>query len=678
MKLGKKLLTLATFSLVIGLTSCGDPNYPRTFTVDFETGETGVKIESQTIKEGYTLNVTDEIKNPTNSKDHYLFRGWYEDQEYTKEFKIDTYRVIQDTTLYAKWTFPTDIPEEFSIGEDAFSKTVHWVQTGVEKESDISIKIIQATKVPNYVYDDRLDMEVLDPENPYIFTYDDSKIEPATGKISYDKDTYTLSFERDQSYGGSKYKFFIYNKGNLVKEVADIQFKGSGTQDDPYYVYNTNDLKYLTTNDIPAGTYVELKNSITISSLYSEKRGRVFDGQFKGNGHTIVIKNNSGLFYKLGKNAKVYDVVFTGSISSIEPSIGVVANYNEGFVSEINSLAVSVSSTGGVVNDIKSVAQGGAGGIVGTNLETGKITKCLVSGSSGNTIQAKIAVGGIAGVNYGTIENMTDGLDAIIGAYNGKEASNTISNSYAGTITGINYGRIYGIKSEGKVNARRIEDGLEGEGASNIGGIAGYNAASGKIENCIWEGMRCVGDTNVGGIAGFNEGEILNCMTGRRLRKPSNTEIVERQFISPIIGSYNVAGIAGKISNTSKISNVLSTANVWSYETNPLTIAERADNAVGIMYNFQTRYTENYLGRKYGEVKTNTLTAPSAGLNVEIVDNKEFVDYRFSYCLGWNYTIENGAVRGAADEALVSHYLGILGSGFYKSSSFGCTVRLPS
>ena len=86
-----------------------------------------------------------------------------------------------------------------------------------------------------------------------------------------------------------------------------------------------------------------------------------------------------------------------------------------------------------------------------------------------------------------------------------------------------------------------------------IGGIAGYNGVSGVIESCLFEGMRCVGDTNVGGIAGFNEGTIANCMTGRRLRKPSNTTILERQFISPIIGSYNVGGIAGKISNTSKI-----------------------------------------------------------------------------------------------------------------------------
>jgi len=678
MKNSKKLLTLATCALVIGLVSCGDPNYPRTFNVDFETGTTGVKIESQSVKEGYTLNLTKDIQSPTNSEQYYLFRGWYEDENYTKPFDVSTYRVTSNMTLYAKWTFPTTTPSEFSIGEDAFSKTVVWTQVGVEKESDITVEVIKAKRTPNMVYDDKLDAEVQDPDNPYIYTYNEADKETATGKVTIDKENYSVSFERDQSYGGAKYKFYIYNKGTLVKEVSDIQFKGSGLKDDPYFVYNVNDLEYLTKNDIPSGTYVELKSSLTLHSLYNEKRGKVFNGILNGNGYTITLKNNSGLFYKIGEQGRVYDVVFAGSISSNEPSIGVVANYNEGNISKINSLAVSVSSIGGVVNKISTLDKGGAGGIVGTNLEKGVISECFVSGSSGNTIQGKIGVGGIAGINYGTIQNMTDGVDPIVGAYNGKEASSTINNSYAGTIVGVNYGKIYGIKSEGKINTRRCENDVEGAGATNIGGIAGYNGVDGVIESCLFEGMRCVGDTNVGGIVGFNEGTIKNCMTGRRLRKPSNTEILERQFISPIMGSYNVGGIAGKISSTSKITNVLSTANVWSYHTQPYTIAERADNAIGVSHNFQTRLTENYLGRTYGEVISNELVAPKAGQNIEIVDNSAFVDYRFSYCLGWNYVVENGSVSGSADTELVNHYLGILGDGFYKSSSYGCTVKLPA
>lgn len=681
MKFKKPLISIASLTLLLGLTACGDPNYPRSFTVKFDTGETGVKIPDQKVKEGYTLTLTNDILNPSNSATHYLFKGWYENlgEENEKAFDVKTYRVTGDMTLEAKWIFPTDTPSNFTIAEDAFSKTVTWIQTGVSSVDDFKIEVIEAVREKNMIEDPILGGEIQDPDNPYIYTYDDADKKMINGAFTYDKNNYQMSFTRDVSYGGSKYKFYIYNKGNLIKEEVDIQFKGSGTEEDPYLVYNENDLKYLTVNDIDSNTYVELKKNVTIHSLYSEKIGKVFDGHLNGNDYTITMKNNSGLFYKLGTNADVKNIVFQGAISSTEPSIGVVANYNDGHVTNINNLAVSLFSSGGVVNDIESIEDGGIGGIVGTNLENGVISNCKVSGSSGNTIQGKIGVGGVAGVNYGRIEKMLDGFDAIIGAYNGKEASSAISNSYAGSVAGINYGTIYGIKSEGKINSRRVEDGKEGSGASNIGGVVGYNGVDGVIESVIWEGMRCVGDTNVGGIAGFNEGTIKNCMTGRRLRKPSNTVILERQFISPVIGSYNVGGIAGKISNTSKITNVLSTANVWAYKTQPYTLAERADNAVGIKHNFQTRVTETYLGRTYGKVINDYLTAPSAGLNVEIIDNLELVDYRFTYKLGDKYTIVDGVVKGEKDPALVAHYINdVLGSGFYYNGTYGLTVTLPS
>ena len=430
---------------------------------------------------------------------------------------------------------------------------------------------------------------------------------------------------------------------------------------------------------MPSTTYVELKSNITLHSLYQDKIGKVFDGKFKGNGYSITLKNNSGMFYKLGTNAEISNLVFRGAISSTYPSVGVVANYSDGYIHHVENAAVSVYSSAGVVNDIKSLDKGGVGGIVGTNLSNGRITEVKVSGNSGNTIQGKIGVGGVAGINYGKIDTILDGYDAIVGAYNGKEASSTISNSFAGGVAGVNFGTIYGIKGECKINVRRVEDGKEGAGATNIGGIVGYNAVSGLVQNCIWEGMRCVGDTNVGGIVGFNEGTIDTCMTGRRLRKPSNTLIEERQFISPVIGSYNVGGIAGKVSATSKITHVLSTANVWAYETQPWTIAERADNAVGIAHNFQKRLANNYLGRKYGEVINNSLTAPTAGQNIEIIDNLQFVEYRFSYKLGDAYTIENGVVKGAKDAQLVAHYTDakLLGSGFYYNTTYGITVTLP-
>lgn len=659
----KKCLIILSSTLLL-LTACsGDPRFPRYFKVSFETGETGEAIPEQTVKEGYTIELSNKITNPNNSREH-IFRGWYssydsESNTYSDKFDIENYRVFQDMTLHAKWSFPTDEPSEFAIGEDAFSKTVTWIQKGITDATNFTVTITKGVEEKIYIHDEILDEDVYDHTE---ITYTTHAPVEIAGQVKVNG--YEVSFTSDYDYGSNYYKFDISTNGGAAVEFKDIQFKGSGTQADPYYVYNEADLKYLTVNDINSDVYAVLKSNITLHSLYSEKRGKVFNGNFNGNGYTITIKNNSGLFYEVGPQGDIYDVKFVGSISGSDPSIGVVANYNKGHIHNLDSAAVSVSSQGGVVNKMASLSKGGVGGIVGTNLESGLINDVTVSSSSGNTIQGNIGVGGVAGINYGMIRHMT--ISGIVGAYNGKEASNTIGNSFAGVVVGVNYGTIYQVNVDGKINCRRIEDGKEGDGATNIGGVVGYNAKDGLVDECLFQGMRCVGDTNVGGIVGYNDGTIKNCFDGRRLRKPSNTTILERQFISPVIGSYNVGGIAGYCTNNSVIMNVFSTANVWAYKTQPYSVASRASNAISVKYNFQSRLASNYLGRTYGEVITNTLSAPKGENNIEI-DNGDLRELRINYCLGWVY--QDGI--GAYDATIGSQYLEILGNKFVKGGNKG-------
>ena len=659
----KKSLILLSSTLLL-LTACsGDPRFPRSFTVNFVTGETGEAIPSQTVKEGYTIELSNKITNPNNSREH-IFRGWYTSYDsetgvYKDQFDIENYRVFQDMTLYAKWSFPTDEPSEFAIGTDAFSKTVTWIQKNVTSATVFTIEVIKGEKHDVYIHDDILDEDVYD-HTEIIYTTNPSVA--ITGQTVVNG--YEVSFTSDYDFGSNYYMFSVSTDGGTPVEFKDIQFKGSGTQTDPYYVYNEADLKYLTINDISNDVYAVLKSNITLRSLYSEKRGKVFNGHFDGNGYTITLKNNSGLFYKVGEQGDVYGAKFVGSISGSDPSIGVVANFNEGHIHDVDSAAVSVSSQGGVVNKMSSLSKGGVGGIVGTNLEKGLINDVTVSSSSGNTIQGHIGVGCVAGINYGMIRHMT--ISGIVGAYNSKEASSTIDNSFAGVVVGVNFGTVYQVNVDGKINCRRIEDGKEGDGATNIGGVVGYNAKDGLVDECLFQGMRCVGDTNVGGIVGYNDGTIANCFDGRRLRKPSNTTIEERQFIVPVIGSYNVGGIAGYCTNNSVIKNVFSTANVWSYKTEPYSVASRASNAISIKYNFQSRLASNYLGRTYGEVITNTLTAPKGENNIEI-DNAALRELRINYCLGWTY---DGAT-GAYDPVLGPQYLEILGNKYVKGGNKG-------
>lgn len=672
------LALLMVFSVVLLAACSGDTSLPRHFTVTFETNADGLNIDDIKVLEGYSIKMDGLDLNapihPTvpNAK----FRGWYTDGAFTNTWDMATYRVTENMTLYAKWSYPLPQPSEIAVTDEAFSRSIHWIQSNLDSTTTIEVALRKAEIKIETAAGGILFESVTYPDTPAV------AVEGST-LIGDDEVTFTLA---DMPTGGL-YEAVVTTVTDGVTQTASIKglrFKGTGTEEDPYLVYTEADLHYITTRSIDAGVFVELKEDVTLGSIYSEKRNCVFNGTFEGNNKTIQLKNNSGLFYELGEHGVMRNVKFVGAISGSEPSMGVAANYNSGYIYNVESAAVSVMSSGGKVNDFSTLSKGGAGGIVGTNNKSGIITLCKVSSGQANVISGKIGVGGIAGVNYGEISNFNTYASesgtqyhcaAIIGAYNGKEISSTISNSYAGGAVGVNFGTITQVNVAGKINCRRIDlNNSKDTGASNIGGVVGYNATSGVIDQCFFQGMRCVGDTNVGGIAGFNDGQVINCFTGRRIRSPSGTTEAERKFISPVIGSYNVGGIVGKCGEHSQISNVFSTANVWSYGMAGYTVAEKADNAIGVNINQNPRLTSNYLGRTYGQTFSNELVAPQ-GDNIVIVD----VAYRIGsiehHLLGATLNSEG---KNVADTTLIIEYLTLLGGKFGYNNTYGISLLWQS
>ena len=67
-------------------------------TVSFDT-KGGTEIDSIVVKYGETLTRPEEPK-----KSGYEFSGWHKDAEGTQEWDFETDTVVEDTTLYAKWT----------------------------------------------------------------------------------------------------------------------------------------------------------------------------------------------------------------------------------------------------------------------------------------------------------------------------------------------------------------------------------------------------------------------------------------------------------------------------------------------------------------------------------------------------------------------------------------------
>ncbi|MCH5194049.1 MAG: hypothetical protein J1F11_08820 [Oscillospiraceae bacterium] len=211
-----------------------------------------------------------------------------------------------------------------------------------------------------------------------------------------------------------------------------------------------------------------------------------FSGHFDGNGYEItgLTSNTYGLFSTLGSGAVVENVKLTNTyITSKYKAVG-------GIVSVIQSgtenVAVKDCFVGGVVSSCRtkfkqSSNESTAGSIVGKNYSVSSV----ISDCYSNAVTAsENTIGGIAGVNYGTIENCGFGgqLVCTYSVYdlkcdeNGESTDEGLYLYCIGGVCGINYGKISNSFSR---TARRIE------AANYSGGIAGALQKSGSIKNCV-------------------------------------------------------------------------------------------------------------------------------------------------------------------------------------------------
>lgn len=206
-----------------------------------------------------------------------------------------------------------------------------------------------------------------------------------------------------------------------------------------------------------------------------------FGGSFDGNGHTI-----SGLCIE----------------DSIAPA-GLFRTLREDAV--VKNLKVDGTVTPG--GDAVSV-----GGIAGENY--GVLENCAFTG----TVSGKENTGGIAGSNYGTLRRC-------------KAAGTLTGSARTGGIAGYNEGTIDGCENEMAVNTESVDPAIDptainldfnmdlsrlstvntAEAAADTGGIAGYSA--GSIRNCTNRGT--VGyphiGYNLGGIVGRSCGYVSDC-----------------------------------------------------------------------------------------------------------------------------------------------------------------------
>lgn len=231
-----------------------------------------------------------------------------------------------------------------------------------------------------------------------------------------------------------------------------------------------------------------------------------------------------------------------------------------------------------VENQNGSNANAGVFGVIGAEgtVENLRVYSSKITGTD--------TAGAIAGINNGTIQNVTTiGNDVTVQGSANSVIINNIHVGAAGGIAGINTGTVDDVETTGSVVAGNAAD---NSGAlSTAGGIVGINQSDAKVNNSYSDSAvtASAGSTyGLGGVAGVNFGTLsqvdsLGVTRGLYIDKAGsyqaqsgqvggiagiNTGIINSGYNESVVnGSYEVGGIAG-INNGGTITNVVNAANI--------------------------------------------------------------------------------------------------------------------
>lgn len=237
--------------------------------------------------------------------------------------------------------------------------------------------------------------------------------------------------------------------------------------------------------------------------------------------------NTIGLFKKLEANAKIYNISFSGYFEEkinlqSDANIGLLCGINYGTIKNVNvclykqnKVVVENVSEAEIKVNLGLVAGENAKkdadvGIIETNLDCKDYT--LMANNDVNskltvkfvepTTTAKITsnVGGIVGVNNGTIQQTLDASFITIGLY-GISANIFITSNanYLAGVCGENSGTVTGLKVTGEVVGIIKEAGQEVKKAQYVAGFIG-EISKGNVENNISR-IFVRGGQNVAGFA---------------------------------------------------------------------------------------------------------------------------------------------------------------------------------
>jgi len=196
-----------------------------------------------------------------------------------------------------------------------------------------------------------------------------------------------------------------------------------------------------------------------------------------------------------------------GRIQNNTSSANVSGAGRVGGIAGENGGVITLSSTPAGKRRVNGSGSG-VGGVIGVNTATGTLSPAsgsvqgdVIAADNRLTVRGSSMVGGIAGINRGTLGGTS------INCLTNQAAEVRAAAGSAGGVVGA---------QEGAKAVLRYAKNL-GQVTANVGaagGIVGMNSAGSTVENCIGNGSVTSNDGYAGGVASENYGTIRSCSVG--------------------------------------------------------------------------------------------------------------------------------------------------------------------
>lgn len=340
--------------------------------------------------------------------------------------------------------------------------------------------------------------------------------------------------------------------GSLLTTFAQYSGSGNGTEDDPYLIYNENQLSQVSNFLNQEGVVFKLMKDLNLTNWISENNpsqgwlpigveSTPFKGKFYGNNHKITgltinrtSTNNVG-FFGYVTNATITDLTIEGTTVTGVKNVGTLVGYISN--SNISNCHVKLVNGNGVTG--KTPVGGLAGYASNTDFMTFSVS-ANVSASEGRVggVVGKAESGGTLsdGSFFGEVVGTGNNTGGLIGISVGQTLTNmTVKATVSG---GDDTGGIAGSMQNGVLNVCNYEGTLSG--AKYVGGIVGglLNTTS-SFTSCFSKGKITATGDYAGGIVGVSQGACIE-------------EMESCSHFGDISGMSYVGGLIGAVENISE------------------------------------------------------------------------------------------------------------------------------